>query len=300
MSAEYAIVTDGLVKCFGRKRAVDGLSIHVPRGSVYGFLGRNGAGKTTSIQVLAGLLAPSAGTLSVLGLNPMRDDVALHRRMTYMPEEPALYDWMRIGEVCWFASQLWRTWNAKLAESLLERLELSPQDRIGNLSRGMKGKVALTLALAPEPELLILDDPTSGLDAVVRREFMEGIVGALSETGATVFFSSHIIQDVERIAEHVGIIDKGKVLVEAPLTDLKASLRRLVATFPGPPPAISLEGVLARETVASECSLIVRGFRQEMLADLTRLGATRVSAEDVSLEDIFVATVKAEGKEVPA
>jgi len=289
---DLAVATFDLSKRYGRKTAVDGLRLEVPRGAVYGFLGRNGAGKTTTIQMLMGLLAPASGSAQVLGLDPLSDYVEVHRRVTYMPEEPALYEWMRISEILWFASRLWNTWDHALAGELLERFELSPRDHIRNLSRGMKGKVALTLALAPRPEVLLLDDPTSGLDALVRREFMEGIIGALSETGTTVLFSSHIIQDVERIADHIGIIEQGRLLVQAPLDELKQSMRRVTLTFEGSPPPIELEGILAREDISNECSLVLKGHDEGKLRALEALGAIEVTVQDVSLEDVFVAHVK--------
>jgi ABC-2 type transport system ATP-binding protein len=242
MATDAAIVVQGLQKRFGRKRAVDGLSLEVPRGTVYGFLGRNGAGKTTTIQILVGLLSPTAGQVRVLGLDPRRQDVELHQRVAYVPESPAMYGWMRVREACDFAAGMWPGWSAARAEDLRERFGFAAQDKLGSMSRGMKGKVGLVLALAREPELLILDDPTSGLDAVVRREFMDGIIGALSGTGTTVFFSSHIIADVERIADRVAIIDRGRLVLEGTVDELKAAAAQPGAEGEAPESA-SLEDI---------------------------------------------------------
>jgi ABC-2 type transport system ATP-binding protein len=243
MATDAAIVVQGLEKHFGRKRAVDGLSLEVPRGTVYGFLGRNGAGKTTTIQILVGLLSPTAGQVRVLGLDPLRQDVELHRRVAYVPESPAMYGWMSVREACDFAAGMWPGWNVARAEDLRERFGLAAQDKLGTMSRGMRGKVGLLLALAREPELLILDDPTSGLDAVVRREFMDGIIGALSQTATTVFFSSHIIGDVERIADRVAIIESGRLVCAGTVDELKAEALRRAEAAGGEPEAVSLEDI---------------------------------------------------------
>jgi ABC-2 type transport system ATP-binding protein len=243
MATDAAIVVQGLEKHFGRKRAVDGLSLSVPRGTVYGFLGRNGAGKTTTIQILVGLLSPTAGQVRVLGLDPATQGVVLNRRVAYVPESPAMYGWMSVREACRFTAGMWPGWNDGLAEQLRERFGLAAQDKLGTMSRGMKGKVGLLLALAREPELLILDDPTSGLDAVVRREFMDGIIGALSQTGTTVFFSSHIIGDVERIADRVAIIDGGRLVLEGTVDELKAEAVLRAAASGGEPAGVSLEDI---------------------------------------------------------
>jgi ABC-2 type transport system ATP-binding protein len=292
--AELAILTEGLTKRFGRKTAVNEVSLHVPRGSIYGFLGRNGAGKTTTIHLLMGLLEVTAGTMSVLGLDPRREGVAMKRRVTFVPETPALYPWMTVAQAVWFASQFYPTWNHSLAADLLRRFELPEDTKIKHLSRGMQGKTALTLALAPEPELLILDDPTSGLDALVRREFMESIIGALQETGATVFFSSHIINDVERVADWVGIIEDGRLVREASLDDLKQSVRRVRLVFEGEAPEIALEGILAREGTGRERVLTLGSFGDGQLAQLQALNPSHLDLLDLSLEDIFVALVRRE------
>jgi len=209
MTGEFAIETTGLTKRFGRLVAVDGIDLKVPVGSVYGFLGRNGAGKTTTIQMLMGMLAPTAGGMRVLGFDPLREDVAMKRAVSYVPERVQMYDWMTVREIVWFAANIHPRWDGAASDALIERFELPLGQKVGALSRGMQGKLGLALAMASHPKLLILDDPTMGLDAVVRREFIESIVGVLQETGTTVFFSSHIIDDVERVADWIAIIHEG-------------------------------------------------------------------------------------------
>jgi ABC-2 type transport system ATP-binding protein len=295
MNTDLAIETTGLAKRFKHVVAVDGIDLEVPVGSVYGFLGRNGAGKTTTIQMLMGMLQPTAGEMRVLGFDPLREDVAMKRVVGYVPERVQMYDWMTVREIVWFGANIHPNWDAEAAEALIERFELPLQQKVGALSRGMQGKLALALAMASHPKLLILDDPTMGLDAVVRREFIESIVGVLQETGTTVFFSSHIIDDVERVADWIGIIQEGKLLVQEPLETLKSRVRRAVLTFEGEAPsADGIEGVLAQERSKRQLVLTVDRWSDETRAALEALGPSSLDVQDCSLEDIFVAHVRKE------
>jgi ABC-2 type transport system ATP-binding protein len=263
----------------------------VPKGAVYGYLGRNGAGKTTTIQMLMGLLEPNRGTISVLGFDPLRQDVPMKRVVSYVPERVQMWDWMRISDLMAFGAGVHPRWDRAFAEELRTRFELPADRKLGQLSRGMLGKAALMTALASHPQLLILDDPTMGLDALVRREFMESIVRVLQETGTTVFFSSHLIEDVERVADWIGILHEGKLVVQSPLEDLKGTVKRIIATFAETPVGLSLPGVLQQETEGRQLVLVCR----ECPAALERLraaGATGVQVEDCSLEDIFIAYVR--------
>jgi ABC-2 type transport system ATP-binding protein len=288
--SDFAIETRGLTHRFGRMVAVDGVDLQVPSGSVYGYLGRNGAGKTTTIQMLMGLLDPTAGSISVLGFDPLRQDVAMKRVVSYVPERVQMWDWMTVRDLMSFGAGVHPRWDKAYAEALRTRLELPGDRKLGQLSRGMQGKAALLAALASHPQLLILDDPTMGLDALVRREFMESIVGVLHDTGVTVFFSSHIIDDVERVADWIGILHQGKLVVQTTLEDLKRDVKRLVALFPEPPPKLTLPGVLQQESEGRQQVIICREC-EAALQELRAAGAT-VQVEDCSLEDIFVAYVR--------
>ncbi len=290
--AELAIETTGLTRRFGRLVAVDEVDLQVPAGTVYGYLGRNGAGKTTTIQMLMGLIEPTAGAMSVLGYNPLRQGVAMKQVVSYVPERVQMYDWMKVSEMMWFGANIHPHWDPKLADDLLERFELPRDRRIGQLSRGMQGKVALTLALASQPKLLILDDPTSGLDALVRREFIESIVGVLQEAGTTVFFSSHIIDDVERVADWIGILDEGRLIIQSPLEELKSSVKRVVVTLPDEAGELDVPGLLQQEGEGRRQAYIIADFAPEKLEPLRVAGASNLEVQDCSLEDIFVAYVR--------
>ena len=289
MSDTDAIVIDGLSKRFGGKYAVNDLSLTVPRGSVYGFLGRNGAGKTTTIRILMGLLSPSAGTTRVLGFDPEPGPPEMYRRVSYVPEEPHIYEWMDKKWLFGFCDGTHPDWDNALAEELWQRFTLPDGTRFGDLSRGMKGKAMLVVALASRPELLILDDPTSGLDAAVRRDFMHGIIGALDETKVTVFFSTHIISDVERIADHCAIIHDGHLLRQSRVEDLKEQVKSVQLVYEqGAPQTLTVPGAL--ELVREDRDWTVTVDNYPVIAPaLENLGADRVIVSDMTLEDIFIA-----------
>ena len=290
---DMVIETTSLVKRFGKKVAVDNINLEVPEGSVFGFLGRNGAGKTTTIKMLIGLLESSSGSASVLGLDPKRDDVQIKRRVGYVAENQKMYDWMTIGEIMRFTGSFYPTWDNDLADELCKRLELSKKDKLKNLSRGMYGKVALLLAMAHNPELLILDDATSGLDVVVRRDFMEGIIDLIHKGGKTVFFSSHMIDEVEGVADWVGIIDQGKLIVAARMDDLKASIRQIRMIFENnPPQEIKINGMLQVKIDGHEALVTVKDFKEDILKTMNeKYSPKSIDIINLSLEDIFVALV---------
>jgi len=287
-----AIKTEGLSKRFGKKMAVDDLNLEVCKGSVYGFLGRNGAGKTTAIKMLLGLLQSNSGKISVLNLDPLKKSTEIKRRVGYVAENQKMYDWMTIEEIMGFSGSFYPTWDKNLAEELLRKFELPRKEKLKNLSRGMYGKVALLLALSHNPELLILDDPTSGLDAVVRREFLEGIVEIIREENRTVFFSTHIINEIERVADYIGIVEEGKLLTASSLDDLKSSVKKVRLIFEDKiPEKIEIDGLLQMEKSGHELVLTLKEFQKERLETLRRYSPKSTEVIDLGLEDIFVSLV---------
>jgi ABC-2 type transport system ATP-binding protein len=196
-----AIETVELTKRFGKQFAVDHLTMRVPEGSVFAFLGRNGAGKTTTIRIMLDLLDRTSGEARILGLDCVRESLEIKRRIGYVAEGQKMYDWMKVDEIIWFCKGFYPNWDDAFAAELKDKLELSGEKKVGELSRGTQAKLALLLAMSYHPELLILDEPTAGLDVVVRRDFLEGVIELIQEQGRTVFFSSHIVHEVERAAE---------------------------------------------------------------------------------------------------
>lgn len=299
MSQDHAIRIDGLVKNFRGVKAVDGLSMDVPRGSIFGLLGENGAGKTTTLQVLLGLLAPDGGRAEVLGLDPSREGLAVRRRTGYVPEVPALYDWMTPAEIGWFAAGFHAdakgdssTYQARYLE-LIRGFELPPHRKIKTLSKGMRAKVSLSLAIAAGPELLILDEPTSGLDVMVRREFLESMVDVAAE-GRTVLLSSHQIGEVERVASHVALMHKGRLLLAEPLDQLRSRTFLLAMTFSGrehplgPPSHLPMELIDCADA-ARQAHWLVRA-RDRGACELVRglAGVESLEIQSPGLEEIYI------------
>ena len=298
--SDFALSTTHLTRRFGRVLAVQDVNLQVPPGSVYGYLGRNGAGKTTTIQMLMGLLLPTSGAIEVMGLDPVKQDVAVKRLVSYVPERIHMPEWMSVHDLMSFGAGVHPQWDKSLAESLRRRLDLPADRKLGQLSRGMTGKAALMTALASRPKLLILDDPTMGLDALVRREFMESIVAALGETGTTVFFSSHILEDVERVADWIGTLHEGRLVVQSSLEDLQAKVKRVIATFAEPLPGFTLPHTLQRQDDRRQQVFIVSDYSPDILQRLHDAGALSAEVEGLSLEDIFVAYVRGTREEVLA
>ena len=258
---DLAISTDGLAKSFGQKRALNGLSISVPRGAVYGFLGPNGAGKTTTMKLLMGLAPASSGRARVLGFDPRTERCAMLECTAFIGERKALYDSFTAREMIRFTSGFYRGWRADLAEKYAKRLDIPMTRKIGKLSHGNRTKVCLLLALAQGADLLMLDEPTIGLDPLVIDEVLRTLIEDHVNNGSTIFFSSHQLTEVEQIADRVGIINDGRLLLEAAVDDIKSSFRMIVASGANLPDARS-EGVLAatRRAIlrATLCPAILR------------------------------------------
>ncbi len=292
MSA-HAIVIDHFTRRFGSRKAVDDLCLEVPRGSIFGLLGRNGAGKSTTIKTLLNLVQPTSGRLSILGLDSRADSVAVRRRVGYVPEEPAYYAWMTVEEILRFNGSFYPSWDPRLVETLMHRLELPSQGKLRTLSLGTRAKVGLVMALGCRPELLILDDPTSGLDPVVRREFLQTIIETVQGDGGTVFFSSQMLHEMERIADEVAILHEGRLLLRASLEGLKASCKQVRVVYPERvPKSFSLPGLIRIERGAHEAILTMTSYEPGVEQQLLAQGAESARAEDLTLEEIFVETVK--------
>ncbi len=230
MIAAPAIEIDSLTKQYSGNLAVDKLSLTVETGKVYGFLGPNGAGKTTTIRLLMNTLRADEGVAKVFGLDVAAHRLALRHRIGYVPELHYFHRWMRVHEVIWFCRRLYAAWNDARCKELLKLFELDPKKRVRELSKGMTAKLALLLATAHEPELLILDEPTSGLDPLAREEFIDAVLRTVCIDGRTVLFSSHIMSDVRRLADRIGIIHGGRLLVDSSTDELVTNTKRVVVT----------------------------------------------------------------------
>ncbi|MCA9127899.1 MAG: ABC transporter ATP-binding protein [Planctomycetales bacterium] len=276
--------------------ALQGVNLEVAAGTVVALLGENGAGKTTLIRVLTGFQAPGAGKCSVLGLDPTRDALEIRRRVGYVSDSPALYDWMRVSEIGWFAASFYDTGFMDRYRGLIAQYAVPESRKIKHLSKGQRAKVALALALGHDPDLLIMDEPTSGLDPLVRREFLESMLDRVA-TGRTVLLSSHQISEVERVADDVAILHQGKFRIQQPLAQLRETVSEVLISLEDPltslpeldAPAI----VLHEESIGRQRRLVVLGFQSSMKeAFESRPGVASVRVRNATLDEIFVACIR--------
>lgn len=286
-----AIEIRGLVRRFGKTEAVHGLDLVVPAGSCYGFFGRNGAGKTTTIKSLLNLLRPDAGTVKVFGLDPARDELAVKRRIAYVPDQVAFYPWMSAREALDYAAAFRPHWNDTAEQGLLERFRLDPRKPVSGLSKGQRTQLALISAICADPDLLILDEPTSGLDPIVRREFIEAVIGAYQDADPghrTVFVSTHLISEFEGLIDRFTVIENGKATLNLDADEARSKYRKIRVRFAGEPPPIQFPGVLRQSRNGRELELVTNGGTEQVISELRRLQPEDIAAEALSLEEIFV------------
>lgn len=223
--ADPVIQISNLTRRFGTNTALDSVSLSLPRGAVYGLVGANGAGKTTLIRHILGLLKAESGSVSVFGLDPVTDPVGALSRIGYLSEENDLPGWMRVDELIQYTRAFYQKWDDAYADELREVFALDGSARIKTLSKGQKARAGLLVALAHRPELLVLDEPSSGLDPIVRRDILGAVMRTIAHEGRTVLFSSHLLNEVEEVADHVTMISNGRVVLSAPLEEIKSSHR---------------------------------------------------------------------------
>jgi ABC-2 type transport system ATP-binding protein len=305
---EDAIRTDRLTKYYGRRKVVDGLDLRVPRGSVYGLLGRNGAGKSTTLKMLTGMVRPDSGRAELLGVGVETLSPRTRARIAYLAEGHPLYTSMTVREAVAFTTSFYPGADSTLVWRILEHFDLSPKAKVGRLSKGQRAQVSLALAIAPDPELLILDDPTLGLDTNVRRDFLESMIQIIQRRGRTILFSSHVLGDVERVADRVGVMVDGVLRVDCPAEHFKRSVRKVVAEFGRA--GLSAHGQTAR--ALPECPGLLGdwqvGTRREFVfvgdgpaqrAAVESLNPLRVEVVELNLEDAFIEYTRGPRRSLP-
>ena len=295
MNADPVIQTRDLTKSYGAVEAVRSLNLSVQPNRITGFLGRNGAGKSTTIKMLLGMMRPTGGSGTVLGrqITDAAQNVELRRRVAYVSEDKRLYDYMTVEQMIRFTSGFYADFRVDAAHALLRKFELPPTRRVKSLSKGMRTKLALLLAFARRPDLLILDEPSEGLDPVAIEQLLEALV-AQSAEGTSVFFSSHQIAEVERVADDVCIIEKGCLLVNSSLDHLRQFCRRVDVTFPSAPAedAFRIPGVESIRTRGAAMSLFVSSNSEIVVERARECHALSVDVAAVGLREIFLETVK--------
>jgi ABC-2 type transport system ATP-binding protein len=292
MSGEEIVVqAEGLHKSYGKSKAVDGLSFEVCRGSIYGLLGPNGSGKTTTLKLLLGLLRPDKGTSSIFS-EPSRElSWRCRQRIGWLSEEKFPYDKLPLPDLLKFVSAFFEKWDWDYSRKLVEKFDVPTDRPLRSLSYGERRKAELLTVLAQQPDLLILDDPAIGLDTTVRREFLWAALEVAADKNCTVLFTSHILTDVERIVDSVGLMRRGKMYRSGALDELKARTKRLVfrnmeeiVTLTTARPLVA--GEVSRRLVGSDLLVVTEDFDSEQFEALRAVGM-RVEVEDLALEDIY-------------
>ena len=291
------IKLDHISKSFGRHKALDDVSLEVPSGVVCALLGQNGAGKTTAIRILLGLLEADSGEAEVLGRSSKREGDQIRRMIGYVPDRPTLYEWMTVGEIGWFAAGIFGGHFLERYRDLAKMYQLPEDRKIKALSKGMRAKVSLALACANDPQVLVLDEPTSGLDPVVRREFLESMVDQAGQ-GKTVLLSSHQMNEVERVADMIAIIRDGKLVMFEEMEQIKNRMLDVTVTLRnGSMPAIGFD-VVSRRLDNRQIRLLVKDAEEGKLDSLLmHESVSNVTSRRPSLEDIYLATVGATNEE---
>jgi ABC-2 type transport system ATP-binding protein len=289
MSEPSIIYTNGLTRYFGAKPAVYELNLEVPRGSVFAFLGRNGSGKSTTIRMLLGLLAPTRGNATVLGCDSASLSPEIRARIGYLTEEHQLYGWMTVRESGEFQSRFYPRWNEKVFQSVVGHFGLKPAARVKDLSRGERAGLALGLTLAPDPELLILDDPALGLDPVARRALVESMIYLTRRSDRTIFFSTHQLSDLERLADYVAILDQSVLRACCPLDAFREKVKQVRLTFAGAPPRMpNIPGVLQVFRAGTDLRVTCVHYDAKMEQALNALSPLSLEVCPVSLEDALI------------
>jgi ABC-2 type transport system ATP-binding protein len=299
--ADTIVDVNEISRSFGTKTALDRVTFRATEGKVYGLVGSNGAGKTTLIKHLLGLLRAQSGTVRVFGHDPVRDPVAVLSRVGYLSEERELPEWMSVDELMRYTQAYHPTWDSSYARELLETFALDTSKKIKELSKGMRAQAGLVAAVAHRPELLILDEPSSGLDVVVRRDILDAIVRTVADDGRTVIFSSHLLEEVERMSDHVTMVLDGRVTLSGELEDVRRGYRRsrvrFVEHFDQPP---ALDTALAMEGGGRTWSVVHNGSLEQFHHSVLALGGEVVDSRDATLEEIFLARAGRSRQQVEA
>jgi ABC-2 type transport system ATP-binding protein len=279
----------GLCRRFGKATALADVTFEIPVGTVFGLVGENGAGKTTLIKHLLGLFRAQQGTVRVFGLDPVLRPAEVLARVGYLSEDRDSPDWMRVGELMRYSQAFYPRWDPAFAEQLRDAFELDAASRIRSLSRGQRARAGLLVAVAHRPELLVLDEPSSGLDALVRRDILAAMIRTVADEGRTVIFSSHLLDEVERVADQVAFLRHGHLELCGSLENLLASHQVCTVRFAAPrdvPPETA--GVISWQGDGREWVLLCNGGAQAVVAALAQQGGEIVEQRQARLEDLFL------------
>jgi len=291
---EPAIALSGVTKQFGTTVAVDGLSLSVKPGTTFGLIGPNGAGKSTTIKMMMGILLPTTGTIRILGRDVATEAEETKQRVGYVPELHFMDRWMRVQEVTGYCRAMYARWNDDVCREMLERFELEPTAKVAQMSKGMLVKLSLVLAVSHEPEMLLMDEPMAGLDPVGREEFLDGVLRTVCDRGQTVLLSTHALDDIQRIADEIGFLYDGRLLLQRNVEELLSSTRRIRATITQESvPQQVAANVVWQQVEGRNWTATVVDFTAETLQQLEALpGVEHAEVIQIGLEDLFKDLVK--------
>ena len=287
---DAVITTSHLTKYFGRQCAVDDVSFEVPRGSVTAFLGRNGSGKTTTLRLLLGLLEPTRGSSTVFGHDSQHLPPPLRGKIGYLAENHPVIPWMTVAQAAKYQSAFFPAWNQKIFDGTVEHFNLKLEARAGSLSRGQRAGLALALTLSPEPELLVLDDPALGLDLVARRALLEAILYITRTPERTVFLSSHLLDDIERVADYLLILDRSTLRAACTMDEFRHRIVTFQLIFPGaPPPLTNIPGLLDSLRVNNTLRLTIANPQPDIDTFLAAFNPLTIERQAVNFAEAVTA-----------
>lgn len=298
MADRLAIETVDLRKNYAGVEALRGLNLEVPAGTIFGFLGQNGAGKTTAIKILLGMARPTGGSARVFGLDAaaQASSVAIRARTGFVSEDKDLLNHLSVDQTIRFTSGFYPRWRGDQEQHFRTRFALPGDRKVKDLSRGMRAKLALLLALCRGADLLVLDEPTSGLDPAAAEEVLHALVAAVGSGDTTVFFSSHQIAEVDQIADRIAIVDRGRIAVSGGLDDLRASYRRIQIVFDdaAPEPSFQSPGLVRIVRNNRVLSVVVSGGADRLIDEARSLRPVAIDSEPLTLKEVFLETVARE------
>jgi ABC-2 type transport system ATP-binding protein len=288
---EPAIKIEGLHFSYGRKKVLKGVDLEVPKGSIFGFLGRNGSGKTTTIKTLLGLQKPQAGRCIVGGLDSVTQTLEIRKRIGFMAEDQQMYGWMTVSRIIKWVAGFYPNWDYTFADELLGILRLPRNIKVKALSKGQNSSLALLLALGHRPEIVILDDPTLGLDPIARKDFLRHVIDLLQSNGVTVFFSSHLLYEIEPVADHIAILDDGVIIKASATEQLRESVRRFALTPTSGADFGNVPGILDVLRVGANVSVTLEDCDQAKRGSLKGMSVNGMTETALNLDEIFEAYV---------